>query len=137
MISMGKEDQVSVPEPETEKNISKLSSEEMQNKGSWFGIALMSLTILFVVGHLVWPQATVLKYLANIVVLIFGSIMLSVFSENIQGNSSFSLPFIWILIVLILGVILFSIYGWISPMFVLGGYAVICVVGGVLGRIMD
>jgi hypothetical protein len=134
---MEKEDQVSVPEPETEKNISKLSSEEMQNKGSWFGISLMSLTIVFVVGHLVWPQVTVLKYLANIVVLIFGSIMLSVLSENIQANSSFSLPFIWIMIVLMLGVILFSIYGWISTLFVLGGYAVICVVGRVLGRIMD
>ncbi len=108
---------------------------EEQRRVSWFGITLTLVLILLVIAHVMWPQIIVLRYAANVMVLIVGSVLLSALSEQIQGVGSFSLPLLWMLLVLIVGVVLFTIYGWVATSWVLGAYAVVCVLSGVFGRV--
>lgn len=100
---------------------------------SWFGITLTLVLILLVIAQVMWPHI-VLRYAANVMILMVGSVLLSALSEQLKGTGSFSLPLLWILLVLIAGVVLFTIYGWVATSWVLGAYAVVCVLSGVFGR---
>jgi hypothetical protein len=79
-------------------------------------------------------MTTMLQLLANIAVLIVGSLFLSLVYEGVAGNESFSLDFGGILLVTVVGGVLAPWYGWISTGIVLGVWGLICVVGGLADR---
>jgi hypothetical protein len=77
-------------------------------------------------------MVTILKLVSHVAVLLVGSTLLSVLYESIQGNTRFSLPFINILLVTLLGGVLSYWYGWFSTGIVLGVYAGLSIVGGLI-----
>jgi MFS family permease len=85
-------------------------------------------------GRLGSALLAVLGFLVTAVILATGATLFAVVYEGIAGNESFSLPFMSILGVAILGAILHLIWGWIAAAIVLGLYGVYCVVGGLLDR---
>ena len=66
--------------------------------------------------------------------LLIGSLILSVIYEGIAGNESFSLPFANILLVVVVGAVLYWLFGFKSTVIVLGLYAVWAVFGGLIER---
>ncbi len=70
----------------------------------------------------------------QVVVLILGSVLFSVMSENIAGNESFSLPFFGILLVTLLGAVLSVWWGWSATLATLAAYGAFCAIGGFLER---
>jgi hypothetical protein len=79
-------------------------------------------------------MALVLSLLANVAVLLVGALVLSVLYEAVAGNESFSLPFVNIIIVVLIGSVLFWWFGWRSTFIVLAVYGVFCIVGGLVER---
>lgn len=53
-------------------------------------------------------------------ILMIGAVLASVMQENLSGHTHFSLPFASILLVIILGIALFLLWGWIPSLAVLG-----------------
>lgn len=68
------------------------------------------------------------------VVLLFGSVLISVMYENIVGSESFSLPLSNILLVTVVGTVLSVWWGWTATLSTLGVYAVYSIVGGFADR---
>lgn len=79
-------------------------------------------------------MALVSSFLANVAALLVVAFVLSVVYENIAGNESFSLPFVNIIIVVLVGSVLFWWFGWRSTFVVLAIYGVFCIVGGLVER---
>ncbi len=72
--------------------------------------------------------------LLQVVVLLVGSILFSVMSENIAGNESFSLPFFNTLLITLLGSVLSVWWGCAATLTALAIYGAFCVIGGLLER---
>ncbi len=70
----------------------------------------------------------------HLMVLLFGSILISVMSENIAGGETFSLPFSNILIVTLAGTALAVWWSWTSTLSTLTVYAVYSIVAGLYER---
>ena len=66
--------------------------------------------------------------------LLAGSFLFSVMSENIAGNESFSLPLSNIFLVTLLGSALSVWWGWAATLTALAIYGAFCVIGGLLER---
>ena len=79
-------------------------------------------------------MALVLGFVANFAVLLVAALVLSVVYENIAGNETFSLPFVNIIVVVLVGSVLFWWFGWRSTFIVVGTYGAFCVVAGLLDR---
>lgn len=75
-----------------------------------------------------------LSFFANLAVLLVGALVLSVVYETVAGNTSFSLPFVNILLVVLVGGVLFWWFGWQSTFLLLATYGAFCVAGGLLDR---
>jgi hypothetical protein len=63
------------------------------------------------------------------VVLIVGSLLLSILAESIVGGGSFSLPFGNVFIVTLLGTGLSPFFGWPSTGILLAGYTILYTAG--------
>ena len=63
------------------------------------------------------------------VVLIVGSLLLSILAESIAGGGSFSLPFGNVFIVTVLGTVLSLFFGWTSTGILLALYTILYTVG--------
>ncbi len=70
----------------------------------------------------------------HIMVLLFGSILISVMYENIAGGETFSLPFSNILLVTLVGTALSVWWSWTSTLSTLTVYAVYSIVAGLYDR---
>ncbi|UCD84281.1 MAG: hypothetical protein JSU92_13545 [Deltaproteobacteria bacterium] len=115
-------------------HMDKASPEAAKEAPSILGISITLIPVLVLVLHFIWPQIYYLKIAANIAILLAGSSLLAVLQENIQGAQEFSLPFISMSLIVILGIFLFPRFGWYSTTIILGIYGVICVITGLLGR---
>ena len=71
----------------------------------------------------------------HLVVLLFGSVWLSVMSENIAGFRTFSLPFLNILLVMLVGATLSIWSGWTETLSTITVYGAYCVIGGLIDRL--
>ena len=103
---------------------------------NWFGTALLLVPALAVAGHLLLPNVFLLKLVANFALLVAGSFLFAAWGEMLTGATEFSLPFATILIVVIIGIILFFKFGWLSTIIILGVYGGMCVLGGLTERSM-
>ena len=72
--------------------------------------------------------------LLHAVVLLFGSVVLSVMSENIARRDTFSLPLSNMLLVILVGTVLSVWWSWTATLSTLTVYAVFCIVTGLLDR---
>lgn len=97
-------------------------------------LALLIVPLGVVAAHLLWPDSTLLKWIANMVALLVGAVYASVLHENLQGITRFSLPLSSILIVVLVGGALAPSYGWSSTGIVLASYALWCIVSGLVMR---
>ncbi len=70
----------------------------------------------------------------HLMVLLFGSILISVMYENIAGGETFSLPFSNILLVTLVGTALSVWWSWTSTLSTLTVYAVYSIVAGLYDR---
>jgi len=70
----------------------------------------------------------------HLMVLLFGSILISVMYENIAGGETFSLPFSNILLVTLVGTALSVWWNWTSTLSTLTVYAVYSIVAGLYDR---
>ena len=73
--------------------------------------------------------------LLHAVVLLFGSLVLSVMSENIAGRDTFSLPLSNMLLVILVGTTLSVWWSWPATLSTLTVYAVYCIMTGRLDRV--
>ena len=69
---------------------------------------------------------------ANVVALLVGWVYLSVLAE--QPGTQFSMPFIWLLLIVPGGIAAFVFYGWWGTGAVLGAYALLCIVRRITER---
>ena len=75
--------------------------------------------------------------LLHVIVLLVGSVLLSVMYESIVArgaDTSFSLPFLNILVVTVVGAGLSIWWGWKASLGTLAVYGLFCLVGGLLDR---
>ena len=72
--------------------------------------------------------------LLHAVVLLLGSLVLSVMSENVAGRDTFSLPLSNILLVTLVGTTLSVWWSWPATLSTLTVYAIYSVVAGLLDR---
>ncbi len=70
----------------------------------------------------------------HLMVLLFGSILISVIYENTAGRETFSLPFSNILLVTLVGTVLSVWWSWTSTLSTLTVYAVYSIVAGLYER---
>ncbi len=70
----------------------------------------------------------------HLMVLLFGSILISVMYENIAGGETLSLPFSNILLVTLVGTALSVWWNWTSTLSTLTVYAVYSIVAGLYDR---
>ncbi len=75
-----------------------------------------------------------LHFFLAVATLLIGSLILSLVYEGVAGNESFSLPFMNIFLVVVVGMVLYWFFGFKSTVIVLGIYAVWAVVGGLIER---
>ena len=108
-----------------------------RSDGSWFGLALVLSPILAIAGHFIFPNIFFLKLVANVAVLLTGSILLAAWSEILGGATELSLPFATILLVVIVGSILFFRFGWLSTFIILGVYGGMSLWEGISQRSMQ
>jgi hypothetical protein len=76
----------------------------------------------------------VLKYAAAVAVFFFVFLFLTALRGRLQGETEFSLHFGWLMLILIPGAPLFWLYGWLAAAWVLGSYAVVCILDGLTHR---
>lgn len=69
-----------------------------------------------------------------VLLLLVGAVYAAVMYEIAAGNTRFSLPFVSILLVTVVGAALFPLGGWLASLLVLGVYAACCLVGGLRAR---
>ena len=92
----------------------------------WLNVTILLGPVLAVVIHILFPEITILKYITNIVVLLFVSFIFSWIPALIRGESGFSFHFGWMVLILIIGFFFFYKYGWISTAWLIGGCSLIC-----------
>ena len=78
----------------------------------------------------------VLQLLLCIIVLLCCSTFFSAVAAGLAGQQRFSLPFVNILLVTIVGAVLFPIWGWTSTAIILLIYLAFCVIAGLFDRIL-
>ena len=73
-------------------------------------------------------------FMISLVALLMGSLILSFLYELTAGNKKFSLPFLNIILVTVIGSALFPFFGFTSTVIILSIYGLWCVAGGLLER---
>ncbi len=99
-------------------------------------ILILLSPIPFIVLHLSWPNIYILNFIAHFVSIVSGMFIFTAIGQWIQKIESFSLPLPLMLLVLIVGIVLFHWFGWISTLILLGGYGILCICDGIYGRII-
>ena len=74
------------------------------------------------------------RFMISLVALLIGSLILSFLYELTAGNNKFSLPFLNIILVTVIGCALFPFFGFTSTVIILGVYGLWCAAGGLLER---
>ena len=93
-------------------------------------------------SHFIYPTALLqtgsqhmnAAIVLHVLVLLVGSVLFSVMYENILGRESFSLPFVNITLVTLVGAIVSVWYGWTSTLVTLAVYGACCALAGYRGR---
>jgi hypothetical protein len=86
--------------------------------------------------HLLWPGLFWLKLLAIFLVLVFGSLVLWAMVAERPGGS-FSLPLLYMLIIVVGGIILANWYGWHSTAIIMTCWAAVCLSNRVFVWMLD
>lgn len=96
--------------------------------------ALILLPVISILLHLKFPDNKLLNILANMFTLLPLSFLFSALSCVIAGEKSFSLPFLSIIFITVLGSLLCTWFGWKSTIIILAIYALFSIVGGFISR---
>ena len=99
-------------------------------------ILILLSPVPFIVLHLCWPGIYVLEFIAHFVSIVSGMFIFTAIGQWIQRTKSFSLPLLYMLLVLIAGIVLFHWFGWMSTLILLGAYGLLMIGDGIYGRII-